>query len=185
MRKVELNIVALAESESQDGNFTLILEEDGASRRLSITIGASEAQSIALFLEKITPPRPLTHDLFKNTLDEAGVQIESVYIHSIIEDTFHAQLLGKKADGSPLLIDARSSDAIALAVRFACPIHTASVLMAAVGTEVVLPDALKTTSPRPLKEQSLTELKSLLGRSLEEEDYEKAAELRDLIKDLK
>lgn len=185
MSKIELNIVALADSVQEAGNFALILEEDGGSRRLSILIGAAEAQSIAIFLEDIVPPRPLTHDLFKNTLAEAGVVLEKVQIHEIVQNTFHALLVGKKADGSPLRVDARSSDAIALALRWGCPIYTTEEIMQAAGVEFPLPESMKEKPERerPLSEHSLPELQELLSKSIEQEDYENAATLRDLIRD--
>ena len=124
MKKLELNIIALANSESSKGNYSLILEESKGFRRLPIVIGAFEAQAIAISLERMQPNRPLTHDLFKNTLELSGVVLTEIIISELKGGVFYAKLMGKKADGTPLEVDARSSDAIAMAVRFGCPIYT-------------------------------------------------------------
>ncbi|MEL6945252.1 MAG: bifunctional nuclease family protein, partial [Bacteroidota bacterium] len=124
MKEIELNIIALANAESSPGNYALILEEHKGFRRLPIIIGAFEAQAIAVSLERMQPNRPLTHDLFKNTLDEAGISIHKVLISALKEGVFHALIIGVKANGTLLEVDARTSDAIALAVRYGCPIFT-------------------------------------------------------------
>lgn len=190
MPKVELNIIALANSESSKGNYVIILEEVEGNRRLPIVIGGFEAQAIAVALEKMKPRRPLTHDLFKQTLTELGASLQEVVIHGLIESVFHAYLLCKRTDGQLVEIDCRSSDAIALAVRFSCPIYTEEAVMREVG--ILSDDHASTSSSQKrsvvpqesstsFKEQSLAELKALLEKLLSDEDYEKAAAVRDEI----
>ena len=182
MKKVELNIIALANSESSQGNYALILEELKGFRRLPIIIGGFEAQAIAISLEKMQPNRPLTHDLFKNTLEISGISISEVIISELVGGAFHALLIGKKADGSPLQVDARSSDAIAIAVRFGCPIFTTEAIMAEAGIILDSPSKAFTNKRGSLSEYSLEELEQMLAQVLAKEDYESASKIRDAIK---
>ena len=182
MKNIELNIIALANSESSKGNYALILEEQKGFRRLPIIIGAFEAQAIAVSLEKMQPNRPLTHDLFKNTLDISGITITEVIISELVGNTFHATLIGKKADGSPLKVDARSSDAIALAVRFGCPIYTTEVILEEAGVVLDSPSKAFTNKRGKLSEYSVEELEQLLAQVLAKEDYESASKIRDALK---
>lgn len=182
MKKVELNIIALANSESQEGNFALILEEQNGFRRLPIIIGAFEAQAIAIALEKMQPNRPMTHDLFKTTLDLSGTKITEVIISDLIAGTFHAALIGVKSDGNPIQVDARSSDAIAMAVRFGCPIYTTEEVMDAAGIILDSPSKAFTNKRGQLSDYSLEELERLLKQVLAKEDYESASKIRDAIK---
>ncbi|MEM6963135.1 MAG: bifunctional nuclease family protein [Bacteroidota bacterium] len=181
MKKVELNIVALANSESSKGNFALILEEQNGHRRLPIIIGGFEAQAIAVFLENMKPHRPLTHDLFKNTLEEVGATISEVIISAIVEGVFHATLLGKKADGTSFKVDARSSDAIAMAVRFRCPIFTYESVMAQAGVVLDSPSKAFSNKRGSLTDYSVEELEQLLEQVLAKEDYESASKIRDAL----
>ena len=183
MKKVELNIIALANSESSKGNFALILEEQNGDRRLPIIIGAFEAQAIAVSLEKMQPNRPLTHDLFKNTLDAAGIKIEEVMITDLKAGIFHAKLVGKLPDDSPLEVDARSSDAIALAVRYGCPIFTTSDIIEQAGVVSDTPSKAFANKRGKLSDFSLEELEQLLEQVLAKEDYESASKIRDAIKE--
>ena len=185
MKKIELNIIALANSESSEGNFALILEEQKGFRRLPIIIGAFEAQAIAVSLEKMQPNRPLTHDLFKTTLELSGIVITEVIIAELNGSVFHATLIGKKADGTPLEVDARSSDAIAIAVRFGCPIFTTEAIMDKAGVVLESPSKSFTNKRGSLVEYSLEELEQLLKQVLEKEDYESASKIRDAIKNKK
>ena len=182
MKKIELNIIALANSESSKGNYALILEEQKGFRRLPIIIGGFEAQAIAVSLEKMQPNRPLTHDLFKNTLDLSGITISEVIISELVGSVFHATLIGKKADGSPLKVDARSSDAIALAVRFSCPIFTTKAIMEEASVVFDSPSKAFTNKRGKLSDYSLDELEQLLAQVLAKEDYESASKIRDAIK---
>lgn len=181
MDKIELNIIALANSESNPGNFALILEEQEGFRRLPIIIGPSEAQAIAIYLERMQPSRPMTHDLFKNTLDASGVGITEVLISALVDGAFHATLIGKKADGSPLSVDARTSDAIALAVRFGCPIYTTEQILSTAGIVLDSPSQAFTGKRGQLSDYSLEELERLLEQVLKKEDFESAARIRDAI----
>ncbi len=182
MKKVELNIIALANSESSKGNFALILEEQKGYRRLPIIIGSFEAQAIAVSLEKMQPNRPQTHDLFKNTLDQSDISISEVLISDMVNGIFHATLIGKKADGSPLEVDARSSDAIALAIRFGCPIFTTEQIMDKAGVVLESPSKAFTNKRGKLSDYSLEELEQLLLQVLAKEDYESATKIRDAIR---
>ncbi len=185
MKKVELNIIALANSESSKGNYALILEEQKGFRRLPIIIGGFEAQAIAVSLEKMQPSRPLTHDLFKNTLDLSGVTISEVIISNLKGGIFYATLNGKKADGSSLEVDARSSDAIALAVRFGCPIFTTEAIMEEAGVVLDSPSKAFTNKRGKLSDYSLEELEQLLIQVLAKEDFESASKIRDAMKNKK
>lgn len=179
MKKVELQIIALANSESNMGNFTLVLEEESGLRRLPIVIGPFEAQAIAVALERMYPKRPMTHDLFKNTLEVVGVELEEVFISKIESGIFHATLMGKKMDGSFFEVDARSSDAIAMAVRFSCPIFIDESIMRDVGVEVKRSGKEKTSKKGDLSSYSIPELEAMLTEVLEKEDYEKAVKIRN------
>ncbi|MEO1628942.1 MAG: bifunctional nuclease family protein, partial [Bacteroidota bacterium] len=131
------------------------------------------------------PNRPLTHDLFKNTLEASGIQISEVLISHLVDGTFHATLIGTKADGSPLEVDARSSDAIALAVRFGCPIFTTEAIMEKAGVVLDSPSKAFTNKRGSLSEYSLEELEQLLSQLLAKEDYESASKIRDAIREKK
>ncbi len=182
MKKIELNIIALANSESSKGNYALILEEQNGFRRLPIVIGSFEAQAIAISLEKMQPNRPLTHDLFKNTLEQAGITVTEVKISELVNGIFHATLIGRNADGTPLEVDARSSDAIALAVRFGCPIFTTEVIMDQAGIILDSPSKAFTNKRGSLSDYTLEELEQMLRQVLAKEDYESASKIRDAIR---
>ncbi len=181
MQKVEMNIIALANSESSKGNFALILEEARGPRRLPIIIGIFEAQAIAISLEKMQPARPLTHDLFKTALESCGAALSEILISDMQDKVFHAKMICKKSDGSLLELDARSSDAVAMAVRFGCPIYaTEEVLSKAAVVQV--PASKSFTNKRgQLSDYTLEELHALLQQVLEKEDYESASKIRDAI----
>ncbi len=185
MKKIELNIIALAQSESSKDNFVIILEEQKGFRRLPIIIGAFEAQAIAVSLERMRPNRPLTHDLFKNTLEAAEIKLTEVIITSLEGGVFHASLIGTKADGSPLQVDARSSDAIAMAIRFDCPIFTTEAIMDEAGVALDSPSKAFTNKRGSFSEYSLQELEQLLKQVLAKEDYESATKIRDAIENKK
>ena len=132
MKKIKLDIVGLSYSQTQSGAYALVLGEISGRRRLPIIIGGFEAQAIAIEIEKMTPSRPLTHDLFKSFAQAYNVNIQEVVIYNLVDGIFYAKLLcndGKKT----VEIDARTSDAIALAVRFECPIYTYEFILASAG----------------------------------------------------
>lgn len=182
--------MALSHSVTQSHNYAVVLGEEGGNRRLPIVIGGFEAQSIAVALENMTPNRPLTHDLFKNTLDVFDIVLQEVLINNLLDGIFYAQLICEQ-EGKVMQIDARTSDAISMAVRYGCPIYTFDFIMESAG--VVLDDEeeenqqpkernkparAKSTS---LEDLSIGALEKLLDEALQKEEYEKAAQIRDLI----
>ena len=189
MDKIRLEILAISHSVTQSHNYAVILNEKDGNRRLPIVIGGFEAQAIAVAIERMTPNRPLTHDLFKNTLDLFQINIREIIINDLLDGIFYAQLVCDQM-GDVFVVDSRTSDAIAMAVRYQCPIYTYEFIMEAAGVEIDkeaeddLLDSQKSepTSQNPmdqLKNLSSAELDSLLEQVLENEDYEKAAKIRD------
>lgn len=189
MEKVKLNIVALSHSVTQSHNYAVVLGEEFGQRRLPIVIGGFEAQAIAVALEKMSPNRPLTHDLFRNTLEAFDIELKQVVINNLIDGIFYAQLICNKG-GQTLEIDSRTSDAIAMAVRFECPIYTFEFIMESAG--VILDDdeaaGESTTSlskpekakkRKTLADETTTNLETMLQKAIDDEDYEKAAQIRD------
>ncbi len=177
--KKELAIVALSASESQPGNYVLILEELEQQRRIPIIIGMPEAQSIAVAMEQMQPVRPLTHDLLKSTIDALGGILKEVLIHDLLDGVFHARLILQKHDKVMLEIDARTSDAIALAVRCGVPVYSYEHVILAAG---VLADSLAGRQMGgSLAKYSLEELEDLLLKVIAKEDYESASKIRDYI----
>lgn len=187
MEKVKLEIIALSHSVTQSHNYAVILGEQDGKRRLPIVIGGFEAQAIAVAMENMTPNRPLTHDLFKNTLDAFDIQLEEIIINNLLDGIFYAQLVCSQ-NGNTLHIDARTSDAISLAVRFECPIYTYEFILESAG--VLLDDEAQgeqkpvaRVKPPTLESMSVEALESSLQEALEKEDYEKAALIRDILQE--
>ncbi len=196
MDKVRLHIKGLSYSQTQSGAYALVLGEDDGERRLPIIIGGFEAQSIAIALEKdVNPPRPLTHDLFKNFADLFAIGLKEVIIHKLQDGVFFSILVCEK-DGMEQVIDARTSDAVALAIRFECAVYTYREILDKAG--IILsegesqeppqegsskPKAKKTTPAKKIeiKNQSVEDLHKLLDQAVKNEDYELAARLRDEI----
>jgi hypothetical protein len=194
MSKVRLNVLGLSYSETQAGAYALILAEENGDRRLPIIIGGFEAQSIAIELEGLKPPRPLTHDLFLGVASTYKIDMLEINIYKLEEGVFHANLVLDNGSGKQI-IDARTSDAVALALRFKCPIFTTEEIMKKAG--IILnreTDKLKkrpeppkkTTVPKynPSSEfsgMSLKELETLLSEAIGNEDYERASAIRDEI----
>jgi len=190
MEKIRLDIIGMSYSQSQSGAYALILGERNGKRRLPIIIGGFEAQAIAIELEKIKTPRPLTHDLFKTFAEVYQIKIIEVVINKFSEGVFYAKLVC--SDGkNEHEVDSRTSDAIALALRFNCPIYTYEGIMVAAG---ILIDEESENNPAPeaklespssgpsdFSELSMTELKELLQSSIDKEEYEKASKIRDEI----
>ncbi len=189
MEKVELKFLRITYSHTHAGAYALILSEVEGDRRLPIIIGGVEAQAIAIQVENIKPARPLTHDLFKNVSDTLGFGMKEVIINDLVEGIFHAKLVIEQ-NGKEVEIDARSSDAIALALRFQCPIHTYEFILSAAGLKVeegeeateVEPESRSKPAKKPSAANSLEELRSMLKDALDHEDYERASKLRDEIK---
>ena len=203
MSLVRLNIKGISYSQTQSGAYALILSEVDGQRKLPIVIGAFEAQSIAIALEKdIQPPRPLTHDLFKNFSDRFDIVVKQVIIHKLVDGVFYASLICER-DKIEEIIDARTSDAIALALRFSAPIFTYKNILEKAGIilktdskkedeenqpeEVLLFDDLEIeteeveVSDDGYSSKSIKKLQELLIKAVAEEDYETAAKLRDEI----
>lgn len=182
-KKIELKIVALSHSMTQSSNYAVILGEKDGSRRLPIVIGGYEAQAIAISMERMATNRPLTHDLFKNTLDAFSIQLKEIVISDLVEGIFYAQLICEQ-DGEKLEIDSRTSDAIAMAVRFDCPIFTYDFILESAGVILDIPadQEIEETEDDSLGAKSLATLQALLEEALNEENYEKAARIRDEIK---
>ncbi|MDN3493888.1 bifunctional nuclease family protein [Winogradskyella bathintestinalis] len=202
MSLVRLNIKGISYSQTQNGAYALILNEVDGDRKLPIVIGAFEAQSIAIALEKeIRPPRPLTHDLFKNFADRFDIVVKQVIIHKLVDGVFYSSLICER-DKIEEIIDARTSDAIALALRFQAPIFTYKNILDKAGIylkvnpkkeddeeqDSILVDDLiveeieaASVEQEGYKNKSLEELNSLLEEAVNNEDYEKAAQLRDEI----
>lgn len=191
MRKIELDIVALSHSVTQSHNYAVVLGEQNGTRRLPIVIGGFEAQAIAVAMERMTPNRPLTHDLFKNTLETFNIDLQEVVINNLLDGIFYARLVCQK-NGEIFEIDSRTSDALAMAVRFNCPIYTYEFILDAAGVVLEEPEERRGNAPakqRPrtpakgaaLTAYSIEELNRLLDEVLNKEDYEQAAKIRDEI----
>jgi uncharacterized protein len=194
MQKIRLNILGLSVSQTQSGAYALVLSEEGGDRRIPIIIGPVEAQAIAIQLEGLKPPRPLTHDLIKNIAVAFNIVLLEVVIHKLEEGIFYSELLCE-LDGREVKIDSRTSDAVALALRFRCPIYTSEDILSKAGIvlESEEPKQPKTTSKRkpeasqssPFAHYSLQELDEILTEAILNEDYEKASVIRDEINNRK
>jgi bifunctional DNase/RNase len=200
MKKIELEIVALSHSITQTHSYAVVLGEINGLRRLPIVIGGFEAQAIAVALEKMQPSRPLTHDLVKNFMNAFAIDLHEIIICDLQEGIFYSKLVCSSQHDT-IEIDSRTSDALALAVRFGCPIYTyenilesAGILMEDTGTgtgkkkkakqEVVVEDQ-GNTGNEDLKTMTLEELDTLLGEVFESEDYIRAIAIRDEINNRK
>jgi bifunctional DNase/RNase len=186
--KVQVDILGLSSNQSSGGAYALILKEVNGARRLPIIIGAFEAQSIALEMEGIKPPRPLTHDLLKNIIDLLGGELVDVYISELREGTFFARLNLDTQE-----VDSRPSDAIALAVRYGVPIFVSEKVMAEASFLSESEEEEKAIPPNAKPEQAdaskpplskMEQLEKQLADAIAKEDYEKAAQIRDEIKKL-
>ncbi len=200
MKKVQLEIAGLSYSHTQSGAYALVFNEADGTRRLPIIIGGTEAQAIAIELEGMTPSRPLTHDLFKSFAEEFQFTVEEIIIYNLIEGIFFSKLICKNKDGNSVEIDSRTSDAFAIAVRFNCPIFTYEFILSSAG--IILEDQeteegdekediLETESSNELpiviqdtpeeSKMTIEELEEELNNAIENEEYEKASKLRDII----
>lgn len=190
MEKIQVEIFGLSTSPTVGGAYAILLKEVNGRRKLPIIIGAFEAQAIALELEDIRPPRPLTHDLMKSVIDHLGAVLNEVIITELRDNTFYAKLIFEMSSLT-YEIDTRPSDAIALAVRFRCPIYVALEVMneASIdtGDEEEMPPPFTEESPdesgnlKPSKETTIAKLQTQLREAIEKEEYERAAKLRDEI----
>jgi bifunctional DNase/RNase len=186
MKKIELDIMALHHSVGQNPNYAMVLGEVNGNRRLPIVIGAFEAQAIVVAMENMTPNRPLTHDLFKNTIETFEIELKEIVINNLLEGIFYSRLICTRGD-DVFEIDSRTSDAVALAVRFDCPIYVYDFILDEAGIVYDKAESVEVDSTdKPIKmgygDYSVEELRELLEKVLSEEDYEKAALIRDEIK---
>ncbi|MEL6719241.1 MAG: bifunctional nuclease domain-containing protein [Bacteroidota bacterium] len=188
MKKIQLDIVALSHSVTQSHNYAVVLGEQQGSRRLPIVIGGFEAQAIAVAMERMTPNRPLTHDLFKNVLLTFDIDLQEIIINNLQDGIFYAKLICLK-NGEVLEIDSRTSDALAMAVRFDCPIYTYEFILDRAGVVLeeteegaeVVSSRQEVSAVKRLSSYSVEELNQMLEEVLANEDYERAAEIRDEI----
>ena len=196
MNKIGLEIIGLSYSQTQSGAYALVLGEKEGKRRLPIIIGGFEAQAIAIELENMTPSRPLTHDLFKTFASTFEINIKEVIIYNLVEGIFFAKLICKQA-GTEVEIDARTSDAIALAVRFNCPVFTFEFILSSAGIildeesesldfegEANVEDKISSIvdeKSTDLTKKSTHDLELLLKEAIQKEDYERASLIRDEI----
>ena len=194
MKKIELEIIAISHSITQSQSYAVVLGEVNGSRRLPIVIGGFEAQAIAVALEKMNPSRPLTHDLMKNFLIAFGIDLHEVIINDLQEGVFYSKLVCSNEQDT-IEIDSRTSDAIAMAVRFGCPIYTFENILQNAGIlleeseeskkkktgEESLEEEIKKTGNEDLKQMTVEELTHLLNEVLETEDYLRAIAIRDEI----
>jgi len=192
---VQLDIAAIKQSDSQNNAYVLLLNETIGKRQLPIVIGWCEARSIAIALDGTEAPnRPLTHDLFKTMGEKFNISVQKIVIHTLIEGIFHSSFHCKHKDtGEEVAIDARTSDAIAIAIRYGCPIFTYEDILLRAGIIInsarekededvsLAGEEDKMATPKSINTFSLAKLKKLLAKSIEEEDYERASEIRDEI----
>jgi hypothetical protein len=192
MQKIRLNILGLSVSQTQSGAYALVLAEENGDRRIPIIIGPVEAQAIAIQLEGLKPPRPLTHDLIKNMALAFDIALLEVSIYKLEEGIFYSELLCEM-DGKEIKIDSRTSDAVALALRFRCPIFTTEEILKKAGIVLEFEDEnspvrsysddeIEPTSSSSYAQYSQNELKEMLNEAVQNEDYEKASIIRDELK---
>jgi len=196
--RIKLEILGLSSSQSQSGSFALVLGEKPGKRRLPIIIGMFEAQAIAIEIEKIIPNRPMTHDLFKSFATSFNFSIKEIIISDLKEGVFFAKIICED-NSKTIEIDSRPSDAIAIGLRFDAPIYTYETILSEAGIELSdeeeeeVPDIQKelekikpkkekpSSSSEKVKDASMEKLKEMLDKAIEQEDYEKAAKIRDEI----
>jgi bifunctional DNase/RNase len=190
MKRVKLKVMGISYSQTQSGAYALILVDEKGDRRIPIIIGGFEAQAIVIKLENLDPPRPLTHDLFKNFADEFGIVVSEVMIYKLDEGVFFSKLIcsnGKKE----FSIDSRTSDAVALSLRFGCPIFTTEEILEKAGITINPADSeidtsadvneIFESSSGKYASYSDEELYKMIDEAVKTEDYERAAAVRDEI----
>jgi hypothetical protein len=193
MQKIRLNILGLSVSQTQSGAYALVLAEENGERRIPIIIGPVEAQAIAIQLEGLKPPRPLTHDLIKNMAMAFDIALLEVTIYKLEEGIFYSELLCEM-NGKEINIDSRTSDAVALALRFRCPIYTTEEILKKSGIILDLEnedspvrnisenDDFTETDVSTYAQYSAKELNDMINEAIQHEDYEKASIIRDELK---
>ena len=191
MRKIELEIAGLSHTITQSQSYAVLLSEVNGLRKLPIVIGAFEAQAIAVAVEKVVINRPLSHDLIKNIFTIFHISLKEIIIDNLQDGIFYSKLICEK-DGQEIEVDSRTSDALALAVRFNCPIYTYEFILETAGTilkepekegleEPVATTPQKSSAKIDLARMTLKELQEKLQEMLDKEDYESAARIRDEI----
>ncbi|MEY3235931.1 MAG: hypothetical protein RI883_32 [Bacteroidota bacterium] len=190
MDKIKLDIAGLSYSQTQSGAYALVLAESGGKRQLPIIIGGFEAQAIAIELEKMTPTRPLTHDLFKHFAQAFSIGVKEIVIYNLIEGIFYSKIICER-EGQVTEIDARTSDAIAIGVRFNCPIFTFENILSSAGIlmdenqskddDFSIEDDETIQPEGSLTNLNLEELENQLNDAINDEDYELASRIRDEI----
>jgi len=190
MKRVKLKVLGISYSQTQSGAYALILIEENGERRVPIIIGGFEAQAIVIKLENLEPPRPLTHDLFKSFATEFNITIIEVMIYKLEEGVFYSRLLCNNGD-KELSIDSRTSDAVALALRFGCPIYITEEILDKAGITITPTetdtsadtdtDSLYETGNSRYENYSDEELYKMIDEAVKTEDYERAASIRDEI----
>ena len=188
MKRVKLKVLGISYSQTQSGAYALILVEENGERRVPIIIGGFEAQAIVIKLENLDPPRPLTHDLFRSFAAEFNITIIEVMIYKLEEGVFYSRLLCNNGE-KEISIDSRTSDAVALALRFACPIYITEEILEKAGititptepdsSEEADPDNLFETGNSRFETYSDEELYKMIDEAVKTEDYERAASIRD------
>jgi len=191
MARIELDVVGISSSQTQTGAYALILAERYGNRRMPIIIGAYEAQAIAIELEKMRPQRPLTHDLFRTFALAHQISIREVLISKFQEGIFYAEIYSVDGEGQEVVIDARTSDAVAIALRFGCPVYTVEEVINQTGiTMDADPESIEDedtfgepgeTTPKGLTDYDTDTLKSMLEEAVKGENYELASQIRDEI----
>lgn len=192
MQKVKLNILGLSVSQSQSGAYALVLAEEDGDRRIPIIIGPIEAQSIAIQIEGLKPPRPLTHDLFKQMALAFDIEISEIVIYKLEEGIFYSELICNRGD-KQIVIDSRTSDAVALSLRFNCPIYTTEEILERAGIVIEFENEHsqeewhQSATDEPVRgkheydKYTSAELTQMLDNAIHAEDYEKASAIRDEI----
>ncbi|MEM7574914.1 MAG: bifunctional nuclease domain-containing protein [Bacteroidota bacterium] len=193
MNKIELRLMAISRSVTQSSNYAVVLGEANGQRRLPVIIGSFEAQAIAVAIEGMEGPRPLTHDLLKNTLDTLDVDLREVIINDLREGIFFARLVLVR-EGEIIEVDSRTSDALAMAMRFDCPIYTYEFILESAGVVLEGEEGEEEETPEQeeyameegeqspaLSSYTVGELQKMLDEVLGQENYERAAEIRDEI----
>ncbi|MCZ4693272.1 hypothetical protein DWB61_02240 [Ancylomarina euxinus] len=193
MGKVKLNILGLSYSQTQTGAYALVLAEEDGNRRIPIIIGGVEAQAIAIQLEELEPPRPLTHDLFKSFAIAFSIKIVEVNIYRLHEGIFYSELICESGNNR-VRIDSRTSDAVAIALRFKCPIFTSEEIIEKAGitlsiegesddSKIAPVKGVKSSheyrKSNPFEGYSKSQLQDMLNDAIKNENYEKASQIRD------
>ena len=189
MDRIKLKLLGLSYSISQNGSYLLVLSDETDTKRVPIIIGVSEAQSVAVMLENIHTKRPMTHDLIKNLTDALKMELKEVFIYRLEEGIFYSELLFENGE-QIIKLDSRTSDAIALAIRYDSPIYTTSEIMrrASVdnnqkqGNSDIVNQKIQKEDNREFSSYSMSELNDMLQEAIKNEEYEKASDIRDILK---